>query len=75
MAIEVSVRNPGLPTPSVAEVALPPGEAVLPRNARINLTLRRRRRRRLQQAVGTAAWVVGAGALLFFAAAGVLSLH
>ena len=50
-------------------------ERALPRTARINLTLRRRRTRRIQQALGTAAWVGGSITLLFFAAAGILSLH
>ena len=79
MAIEINVRSLGARPPNAADVAVPvqgPVEAmVLSRHRRISLSLRRRRMRRLQQALGTAAWVAGSTALLFFAAAGVLSLH
>ena len=75
MAIEIDVRKLGLRTPAVAEVAAPTEDVILPRTARIKLTLRRRRARRIQQALEATAWVAGTGVLLFFAAAGVLSLH
>jgi hypothetical protein len=75
MAIEVDVRNLGVRMPVAPEVAAPAADVVLPRTARINLTLRRRRLRRVQQALEMTAWVAGTGVLLFFAAAGVLSLH
>ena len=75
MAIEIDVRKLGMAFPAVSEVAAPADDVVLPRTARINLTLRRRRVRRLQQALEMTAWVAGTGVLLFFAAAGVLSLH
>jgi hypothetical protein len=77
MAIEIDVRKLGIRAPALAEVALPPDQVqiVLPRADRINLSVRRRRLRRLQQALGTAAWVAGGTLLLFFTAAGLLSLH
>lgn len=75
MAIEIDVRKLGVRFPVAAAVAAPVEDVVLPRTARINLTLRRRRVRRLQQALEAAAWIAGTGVLLFFAAAGVLSLH
>jgi hypothetical protein len=77
MAIEINVKRLGTRAPALTEVALPPDplQIVLPRTDRINLTVRRRRLRRLQQALGTAAWVAGGTALLFFTAAGLLSLH
>ena len=75
MAVEIDVRKLGLRMPAAAEVAVPAADVVLPRSARINLTLRRRRVRRIQQALEAAAWIAGTGVLLFFAAAGVLTLH
>jgi hypothetical protein len=75
MAIEIRGRKVGMRVATATGVALPPGEAVLPRATRINLSLRRRRLRRVQQALGTAAWLAGGVALLFFTMAGILSLH
>jgi len=79
MGIEINVRKPGGRLPAATEVAIPVQDSLeaiaLPRHHRINLSLRRRRQRRLQQVLGTAAWIAGSGALLFIAAASVLSLH
>ena len=75
MAIELDVRKLGVRFPAVSTTAPPAQDVVLPRSDRINLTLRRRRQRRIQQALGTAAWVAGSVVLLFFAGAGIVSLH